>query len=153
MLEKAKAQGLRYVSIRVRTEKEIRQYLLKKGYSTEIIDQVIAYLYSYNYLDDMKFCELWIEDRIRLNPCGKKKIYHELRQKGVASELINEALDLFCDSEIERELAIGLARKKREQGKDNSKIENFLQYRGFPYDIITDAIEKTDNDGINERCT
>ena len=52
MEEKHKQLALRYLTVRMRSEFEMRQYLEKKQVAAEEIDEIVAYLYSYHYLDD-----------------------------------------------------------------------------------------------------
>lgn len=147
MLEKAKKQALKYILIRVRSEKEIKKYLEKKGYDLSIIDKTISYLDGYNYIDDSKFCEMWINDRILLRPSGRKKLYHELKEKGVKDIDIENALNLYFPREIEIKGAKELVDKKRAQQKNDEQIRRFLLYRGFSYEIIDKIIE---NNNIND---
>lgn len=143
MLEKAKQQALKYLLIRPRSEREMRQYLQKKQYERDIIDKVIAYLQQYHYLDELKFCEAWINSRINLKPTGRYKIKNELKEKGIDGTIIDEALMQFYPYETELALAQQLANKKASQNLPYEKIKRHLAYKGFDYDLIEAVVDKT----------
>ena len=85
MEEKHKQLALRYLTVRMRSEFEMRQYLEKKQVAAEEIDEIVAYLYSYHYLDDAQFAESFVRDKLRFNPCGRLKLTFALRDKGIVN--------------------------------------------------------------------
>lgn len=152
-LEKAKKIALRFLNYRPRTVKEIEIHLKKKKFSQEIIEQVVEYLLNLSYLNDELFCELWIKDRIKLKPMGKKRIYYELEQKGIKGELIELSLEKYFSDDLEYSLAKELAEKKCERlniediSQKKKKIKDFLYRRGFNLYILDNII-----DDVNNRC-
>ena len=86
-LEKYSALVYRYLGVRNRSEKEIRDYLAKKHASEDIIDRIISKLYSFNYLNDEAFARGWVRSRAHSRPKGKIALHYELRQKGISDEL------------------------------------------------------------------
>lgn len=137
MSQDARKQALKFLTVRMRCEREMRAHLYKKGYSAADIDDAIDYLYQYGYLDDFKYCEAFIHDKVSFNPCGRLKLLYELRQKGVEASVAEEALDTFFPWETEQELALQLWQKKAQQVADADKIKRFLNGKGFSADIIT----------------
>jgi len=143
--EKAKYQALKYLSFRPRATQEVRTYLEKKEYSPEIIAEVIAYLKTYSYLDDDKFCQLWIENRCRLKPRGKKGLFFELKNKGIDSSLIEQNINQSFPPEMELEMARALVLKKMQGFNNNSlkakeRIIAHLYRRGFSNSVIQTII-------------
>ena len=145
MLEKAKNQALKYITIRMRSRLEMVQYLRKKDYSAEIIQQVLEFLEHYNYLDDTHFCRLWIEDKMRFHPCGRQKMKMELRKKGISSTIIEEVLPEVYPEEEECALALQLAEKhqcKTEQDDaQRGKMGRYLYSKGFSAGIIENVLD------------
>lgn len=144
-LERAKYQAVKYLSYRPRTTYEVESYLLKKGYSEQIISEVISYLKAQLYLDDDKFCQLWIEARVRLKPKGKKVLFFELKNKGIDNSIIERNINQNFTPEIELESAKNLAVKKLQQFNNNSsntkeKVMAYLYRRGFNNSIINEII-------------
>ena len=137
MSKEAREQALKFLVPRMRCEQEVREHLRKKGYPGSAIDDAVDYLYSYDYLDDFKFCEAFIHDRILFNPCGRQKLIYDLRQKGVSRQTAEKAADAFLPWETERELAERLWQKKAQQETESIKIKRYLSGKGFGSDIIS----------------
>lgn len=146
--EKYLNQAYYYLNIRNRSEKEMRDYLLKKKATEDIIERIIASLKEKNFLNDETFARNWVLSRARLKPKGKALLKIELRQKGIADELIRSVLDEVKE-EIPDELeqAKGLITKRMERMADKSKEEiyqkvgGFLSRRGFSWDVVKKAID------------
>lgn len=146
LLEKAKNQALKYITIRMRSRLEIVQYLRKKSYSAEIIQQVLDFLEYYNYLDDTQFCRLWIEDKMRFHPCGRQKMKMELRKKGIAVAVIEEILAEIYSEKEEYEIALRLAEKRYREDDDSelqrAKIGRYLYSKGFSGGSIENVLNE-----------
>lgn len=136
MLEEAKGQAVKYLTARMRSEHEMREYLEKKGYSSEIVAEVLAFLYQYQYLNDYEYCRCWIVDRLQFHPCGRQKMAYELLRRGIDNEIVEQALNAHCSAEEERAQAQKLAHKKFPSGAPRQKVGNYLYQKGFSADII-----------------
>lgn len=127
---------------RPRSVKEMAQRLKQKGHRGFIIARVIDELEEKKFLDDRAFAKLWIGDRITLKPTGKSLLVRELKSKGVADAVIEEAFDEFRGAYDEYEIANPLALRKAERlkGIDEEKAKkrllDFLSRRGFSYNTI-----------------
>lgn len=133
------------LKFRQRSEKELASRLKKKGFDLEIIRQTIAFLKEKNFIDDRSFARAWIESRLGKN-IGLIRIKAELKEKGLASEIIEE---LFSEvksnySEIDTVRRIAQERlskfKAVEPNRAKSKVYAYLRRRGFSLEIITDAL-------------
>ncbi len=93
LLESAYQRALNYLSYRDRSEQEIRKNLVKKEIPEEIIQEVLDKLRQSTLVNDRAFARNWIENRSQFKPRGKKALSVELRQKGVAREIIEEELE------------------------------------------------------------
>src|SRR3954470_21375392 len=82
----------RYLTIRNRSEKEIRDYLTKKQAEPQVIESLIALLYEQKFLNDEAFARAWVRSRARFRPRGKRVLIMELNQKGIDKELIEKVL-------------------------------------------------------------
>jgi regulatory protein len=89
--------ALKYISIRLRTEKEIRKKL--KNYSKSIIDYSINRLKSEGYLNNSLYIKSYINDEINLKLVGYNKILYDLKKLGFNEEEIKEYLDTI-DNDI-----------------------------------------------------
>ena len=125
---------LKVLGIRPRSEKEIRDSLSKKSSDTDLINQIIDKLKSENLVNDSEFATWYIESRSRTRPRGLRLLQYELQQKGVS-------LPISID---EKKLAIQALEKKKHL-KDRDAAIRYLQYRGFPWSAIEEAVKKAYN--------
>ena len=80
----------RYLGIRNRSEKEIRDYLIRKKATNEIIDHIVDLLKKQKFLNDEEFARSWISSRARFRPKGKNAIRFELLQKGITKDVVDK---------------------------------------------------------------
>ena len=148
-LKTAKSQTLRYLAYRDRSEKEINQYLGKKGHAPSIIQKTLQDLAKLNYINDQRFAMEWGRSRIEGKKFGKERVRHELSAKGVASHIIETTLESLYSSHSERDLAQAGASKKLaslhglEPKKKMRRLVQYLQRRGFSADIIYETTRLT----------
>jgi len=132
----AKTVALKYITIRYRSVKELREYLSKKGVNKDIIENVIKDLKNEGYLNDDSFAKMFIHDKINLSMDGPYKIRRELSSFGISEEIINNNIDLFTDDiQIEKINKIIDKQIKTNHNKSNyilkNKILNFLNNNGY----------------------
>lgn len=138
----------RYLGVRARSEKEVRDYLKKKNAESDVEEKIISMLYEQKFLDDMAFAQSWIRSRARARPKGRKVLIMELRQKGVSDEIITQALAEPEDDlpdELTQAKQLIVRRVERLQGEPRlviyQKVGAFLARRGFDWDTTRKAID------------
>lgn len=136
---------LRLLALRPRSEFEIRSRLERKKFSKKDIGQILKKLKSGNLVNDRYFAGAWVRNRAILKPEGKRLLSLELRQKGIAREIIDEVLNFNEDTELELARQ-ALAAKKRiyadlDPIRKKQKSLAFLARRGFSYPISLKALE------------
>ena len=149
-LDKCKNTALRIIEKSYKTELELKDKLKEKGYDEKAIKYSIDFLKEYKFIDDIKYAEMYIKDRLRNS--GVKKIKYSLIRKGVSEDIIDEVLN-NVDTENQKNVAIELTEKKYNQlikrGNDQYKIKNkvfrFLQGKGYEYSLITEVINQVIN--------
>lgn len=143
VLDKARYQALGQLARRMRSEWELRDYLKRKAYVPEVVDQTITWLTDYGYVDDRKFAEAWVNNRRLLKPVSTRRLHQELRQKRVSEEIIGLALS--DDQTDDRQALRELIERKRKQTKyqDKLKLMQYLSRQGFNYDDIKSVIDET----------
>jgi regulatory protein len=92
-IEKYFNLAYRYLSIRSRSVREMKDYLARRNASEEIIEKVIDSLQEKKFLNDEEFARTFVVNRSRLKPKGKILLKIELRQKGIADEIIAAVFD------------------------------------------------------------
>ena len=93
--------ALRLIEFRDRTEKELREKLVAKGYIEEQIEDTIEFLKNYGYIDDGRYASHFTQDAINLKKWGKIRIRTELLRKGIDREIVDFAIeDAFSKIEV-----------------------------------------------------
>jgi regulatory protein len=126
------------------------RYLARREYSrTELHGKLLLYVQEGDDLDavlDDLVAQEWLSDarattqlvHAKRNRFGTQRIAHELRQKGIPQDLIDEALPELKESELDAARAVWqrkfgqLAQDEKEKGKQI----RFLQSRGFSINVI-----------------
>ena len=80
---------VKYISVRIRSINEIKEYLLKKEVSNNLIDLTINKLIKNKLLDDDKFTKAFIHDKLHFTTMGPYKIEQELRNHKIDLSIIN----------------------------------------------------------------
>lgn len=150
-------KALNFISFRPRSEKEIREHLLRKGKLKEVkgevektqyefsVGEVLRRLKKLGQINDRTFASWWIDQRNRFRPCGQRLLRIELRAKGVSKEIIDESLCI--NDEDQMQLALAAASKKMKLLKKYNeeeirlKIGQFLLRRGFDWNIIKKVVD------------
>lgn len=147
-LSKAKEFALKLLSFRPRSRKELKDRLKKKGFEQEAIEQALERLEELNLIDDQKFASMWVEEKLRYRPTGRRILEQELYLKGIDKDIISETLDKVYSDIDEKELALKLLEKKKKQyaklDEDVAKrrINNLLLRRGFSYQTVASIFYK-----------
>ena len=149
--------GLNFVSYRPRSSKEVADHLRKKSFDVSARDHAIGRLQELGYLDDAAFARFWVESRDTHRPRGRMALAWELRQKGVAEAVIEDALARFGSDEttLAREAARKRATtlKTADSYKFRQQLGAFLARRGFSYDVIEEVVDDLWKEQDADDCT
>ena len=141
---RAYERALRLLGQRAHSTAEIRQALVRAKVSETAIDATLARLEANGYLDDLAFANAWLADRQTFRPLSASALRYELRAKGVADAIINEALVDF-DSAGAAYRAVR-TQARRIAGHDRrsvyARLVPFLARRGFGYETARTAIDR-----------
>ena len=142
--ERAEAlnKAVGYISKYLKTKREIKDYLLRKGYSEEIAWYCIDKLKEYGYVNDEDYSKRFIESNAKNQ--GKRLLEYKLMMKGVRKEDIGAAYE---NADIDaKENAKNIAEKhlrNKEINKENlAKTYRYLIGKGFSYEEASYAIDQ-----------
>ena len=131
------------LSVRDATEKETADRLRKSGYPEEIVARVMQMLTQAGYVDDERFAGHFVESRGKRY--GSRRLYGELRRKGVSDQVAREALeDLDPEDEASsarKQAEKLLARKDIADPDVRRKAVQALVRRGYGWDTAREAVE------------
>jgi regulatory protein len=89
---RARDTALRLLAARPRSAAELGDRLRRAGVSADAMASVVGELSRSGYLDDLEFARAWVRTRLVTRPCGVVRLRAELREKGVATALIEQAI-------------------------------------------------------------
>lgn len=125
---------------------EMLEKMRRWGVDDDVQDRVMAYLIKGKYIDDERFCRLFVRDKIRFNGWGRRKVEQALYQKRVDKAVSGPVLDEIEDVEYIEALR-PLIHSKRKSTKAtneyelNQKLMKFALSRGFEWNIIRQCID------------
>ncbi len=127
-----------------RTEAQIREKLRQGFYPEEIIEDAVAYVKGYHYLDDSRYAENYVRNQREKK--SRRKIQMELMAKGIDRELAEQALEEECQGENEQELILKWVEKKHYSAqtadlKEKQRMYQFLMRKGFQSDDILHVLD------------
>jgi regulatory protein len=136
---------MNYVMIRPRSIREVRDYLWRKKAEPEVSENIIQRLEARSYLGDAAFARSWVRSRQLTKPVSKRRLQAELAQKGVASELIEQAINGDTEyDELEALREIITKKRKQTRYQDEQKLMQYLARQGFSYDVIKSTLAESD---------
>lgn len=92
--------AIKYISVRLRSIKEINDYLKRKYEEDDLIDVAIDKLINLGHLDDNKFTKAFIKDKLNFTSMGDYKIKMELERLGVSHEIIEHNISQIDENTI-----------------------------------------------------
>ncbi len=149
---------LKYITKKLRTEKEIVKYL-SKSYDKSTIDETVEKLKKYGYLDRNVYLKCYLSDQINLSLVGPNKIKKDLITLGYNEEeiipFIEEIANEIWISKIEK---IVKKRINSNRNLSNSRLKEKICYDlgnlGFykwMIEEVLDSCEFNDNSKVLEK--
>ena len=136
---------LRY---RPRSRHEAASRLRERGFPAEVVEKTLAWAEENGLLDDRAFAKLWIADRLSRKPRGRELLKRELRAKGLAEEIIAEALAELEVDELalaRRVLNEHLAHYRRRPPEVRRRLLlALLRRRGFAPEVAYRVVRELD---------
>ncbi|MFT8311738.1 MAG: RecX family transcriptional regulator [Sporolactobacillus sp.] len=153
--------ALRYLSYRMHSVFEMKQYLEKKEFGAPQINYAVQRLKNEKLLDDEVFAASFVRTRIQTSTKGPQLIYRELLQAGVPQEIASRSEDLFpLEDQVEHARKY-LAKQTSSVKNKKSKVEarlvlaRLLMQRGYAREIsdqvlseITEFLEENEKNAL-----
>lgn len=154
-VHKSYTQAIHFLSFRMRSKKEIHDYLIKKEVDMEHIKQIIQRLTDEKLLNDQQFANMFVQSRMNTTSKGPNLIKKELLEKGVSAIHAEVALENYpFDVQLEKINKLILKKlnstKKDSFQKQVQKLQTNLIQKGFTQNAIQTAFmniqeEKSDD--------
>ena len=147
-VEQAKNLAFRLLAARPRSRGEVIRRLRGRHFSQQAIQGAVEALERLGLLDDRAFAREWVERRQATRPMGRQALERELRDRGVAPDVIAEVQDeMLTDRDPEAEALDPLrTRAGKYRGLDREKalgrMYGLLGRRGFDAGVARAAARR-----------
>ena len=135
---RARATAFRLLTRREHSRAERHNKLTARGYDSDIVNDLITLLAAEDLVSDHRYAQALVAHRVNTG-YGPQRIMMELKDKGVASEIIDQAL-LAAEVDWDELLRVQHNRKfgitKTDSFKDWASRAQYLDRRGFGTDAI-----------------
>lgn len=133
-----------YLSYRPRSEAELRQRLYRRGFDDDSIGAVLKRLKEQGLVDDVAFARFWRDNRQHFSPRSRWLTKLELRQKGVAEDIIEQVLDTVDDDDSAYQAARVKLRSLPQSDYQGfrRRLGEYLRRRGFSYGSINHTVRR-----------
>ncbi len=140
-------RAIKLLAARSRSVAELRELLLQsRGATVKVVNEVLARLREYGYLDDERFALGYASLKLRQRPLGRQRLKRELAMKKVDKGVIDEALDLvFAEVSEEEQIDRAIEKRTRVRGRPKNRLQakslfDHLMRQGFPYELVADKL-------------
>ncbi len=147
--------ALNSLDYRDHSEREIRQKLLRK-FDSQYVDEAVEKLTELDLVNDERYAQMYARELFEHKKFGKKRIFSELRVKGISADIANAAVEeLFEDEEpdnIQRIVDI-IGKKYYNRMNDEvgrKKVFSALLRMGYGFSDIREAMSEFSDDEFYE---
>ena len=138
---------VKYISVRIRSIYEIKEYLRKKEVEDSLIDITIDKLLKNNLLNDEIFAKAFINDKLNFTTMGPYRIEQELKKHKIDSNIIYKYLsdidNEMIDNKINKQITKLMKSSKKKQNLRNKIYMNLLSL-GYSNEMILRNINNYD---------
>lgn len=122
-----------------RTEAQLVRKLSESGYPDELVNEAVAYVKSYHYIDDERYARTFVRLHQERKSMGRMRM--DLLAKGIAEDIVARALEEETETEPEALIRQILDKKQfnpqTAAPKEMAKMYQFLLRKGFRgYEIM-----------------
>ena len=140
-------RAAKLLAAKSRSLAELRDLLLERQGATKAnVEEVLARLTEYGYLNDERFALSYASDKVRQRPIGRQRLKRDLALKKVSKETADEALDLVFAETPESELIDRAIEKRvRLRGRPENRAQakslfDHLLRQGFPFELVAEKV-------------
>lgn len=149
--------ALKYLTPRMRTVREMQEYLDSLDYGEADVDATVARLQELGLLDDGQYAREFVRTRLNTKPLSRGHLLRQLREHRLSAEDIQAAMEELPHS-IDRENAQKVAAKFYRQMENlpeqdrRNRVLRRLMSRGFSmedslraYEALRDGAEREED--------
>lgn len=135
----------KYCAYQERCVKDVRDKLKTFDIPVEEKTKIIDYLLDNRFVNDERFAKSFVRGKVNQSGWGTNKIRFHLIQKGIAKEIIDEALSQ-TDEEVYRQRLIDILKTKAKTVKaatdfeKKRKLAAYAMQKGFEGSLVWEVI-------------
>lgn len=136
----------KYCAYQERCVKDVRDKLKTFDISQENRDKILEYLLDNRFANDERFAKSFVRGKINQSGWGLNKIRFHLAQKGIAKDIIDEALEQ-TDEEVYRQRLIDILNTKAKTVKAENDFEKkrklaaYAMQKGFEGSLVWETLK------------
>ena len=141
----ARAIVLRKLTAAPRTRAQLADDLRRRAVPDDVAEKVLDRFTEVGLINDQAFAGEWVRTRHAQRGLSRRALAHELRKKGVADELVAEAVD-EVDDEDERRAAEELVARRLpslrrfERDVQTRRLVGMLARKGYPGGLAMNVV-------------
>jgi regulatory protein len=137
--------GIKLLAYRDRSQKELLDRMVRKGFSEQDAASAVAYLGQKGFVDDRRLADMLVRDGISRKCLGRRGLLVYLQKRGIPSDIIEDAVGSGDDSlDAALDIAERRLQKMAKLDKDTirRRLAGVLSRRGFSYSTIKTVFGK-----------
>ncbi len=146
LVKRSRLRAMNLLQKKNYTKAELERKLYENHYPQELVDQALAYVMKFHYVDDYRYAEDYI--RYHSLDRSRQRIRRDLMTKGISAEVFEQAWDAFCEDHRdwdEREQIRRLLIKRHydpalADSREREKTMAFLYRKGYSMDAISSVL-------------
>ncbi len=129
-------------------EYDVRSKIQQWGLSGDEEDKLVTYLVAEKYVDNERYCRIFVRSKFAYNQWGRIKITFQLRQKKFEDTFVNRIIEEELDEKVYIDALVGLLRTKDKKIKTatawerKAKLLRYAQSKGFTYEEVSTALSQ-----------
>ncbi len=149
LVKRSRLRAMNLLQKKSYTQSELERKLQENHYPQELIDQALAYVMQFHYVDDRRYAEDYI--RFHSTNRSRQRIRRDLLAKGIPADLFDSVWENFLSDQEdwdERTQIFRLLDKRHfdpaaADEKERAKIFGFLYRKGYTADAIRECMSVT----------
>lgn len=134
LMPRARKRAMHLLEQMDRTEAQLCEKLRQNGYPEDIVEDAIAYVKKFHYVDDLRYASNYV--RCRSQSKSWRQLSLELMRKGISREIVEQALgEEYEEADETAKIMRWVEKKHYDAGtadfKEKQKMYQFLMRKGF----------------------
>lgn len=140
---KAQKIALKYLNLKMRTEKQLEKYLKGKGFSPESIQNTLDNMKQWGYIDDAAYARAYIDYRLSCSKKSWRAIFYDLKAEGINEDTIEEVTGEYDADEYlrARDVAARALNGKSDEASLR-RLNGLLARNGFGWDVVNQVVSE-----------